>query len=251
MAGFFYFFEGAANAAEAKERLARTELGAEFPDGAGLDWAQVRAGGPGRGDGALAVRGVSADRRGAATWVEVPEMRIGWLPDDPPTPAELEREVLCSGHSVKLNDDRDWTVPVLKLLPQTYGVDAEGRATTRTARRFAELAAAGDRILNWLLKQVEAKDIGREQGVDAADEFLSQIPPDAVLSAEEGLQLAIRALCVNHRITRLEVLALELLDELNVGQVLLALIDWPTIKQVGQEMADASAKKKPAQAPGG
>jgi len=173
--------------------------------------------------------GYFSDRQ---TWEKAPaqDWYIGRMNDEPPTPAELARTEFHPGHIVRLNDGNDWIAPVVRLasgdinLPSALKLNDEGALTPKPLARYEAIIAVASEV--W-------KDMERlAQGEDTS-------------SIETDFDYGIQALALNYHLAAEEVSFLELLTNTLVGQIVLALIDWPTVimltKELDEKKVDAGA----------
>lgn len=145
-----------------------------------------------------------------------------WYKDDLPTPDELARPIdfQLAGRPVRLLDDREWVVPVIRAwgadddgagwelqLPTCLGVDGDGQwCRGEIVPRFAELWRQGMRWAEvWFAGFGEA--MGRERPDDDSTSFQVE------LDAQEQYDLATACLGVNYRLGPVEATVLGLLSE--------------------------------------
>jgi hypothetical protein len=189
-------------------------------------------------------------------WRKVPGARtdkgpcwVGIYPAAPPSPEDLQRLDLLSGHAVKLGDGARWRVPIARaidagaehltyanLLPRAVGVDEDGQWQAEgIVDRYAplwEIATA------WWEARVGAEETDGGVTFDFA-----------------GVNdCALAALAANYRLGKAEVALLGLLDARSVTTILDALIDWPTFevwfkKKVAQQSAGSNSAAGPADSP--
>ncbi|MBN1126922.1 MAG: hypothetical protein JXA82_18110 [Sedimentisphaerales bacterium] len=160
---------------------------------------------------------------------------IGLDNETPPAPHELAREEMLAGHKVILGDGNEWLVPVARqvsggcALPRSLSIGADGQAVTG--------AVIGKLASFW--KQVEAL-------WDDTLILLDMREGEPALTLTDRLKLAVQALSLNYRVTLDEVVLLGLLDTDSLQKVLDAVIDWPTLIEVGKRMAEDKKKDNPA-----
>lgn len=171
-------------------------------------------------------------------WEQDGELWVGHLVDRPTTPELLARSTKISGHAVRLGDGNDWTIPAAYRspemgvwqagLPRAFGVDHDGQWCYGEIKPgYRDLWEAASRFYNaWISLIAKSSD------KDKTDE-------ETTLSLPDELDIASLAIETNYRVGRREISMLGLLDEQTAGQVLLALIDWPTVED------RASKKKQP------
>ena len=172
---------------------------------------------------------------------------VGYQTDARPTPADLLRPDALVGHPVNLGDGNDWTVPIARrliptddnsnllaacMLPKAIDVDDDGNWVEGDIRpRYESLWQVATSW--WNKAHTVDDDEVDDDGVARLRFDLDDIYSGAVV-----------ALQANYRIGQTEVAMLGLLDEINVGQVLEALVDWPTAKAWLAELAEANSSKK-------
>lgn len=212
MAGFLYFVPG--SAAPTKDSL--REIGFDHAELAQLPGCGVNNG-PGEApqgyiftlrpptqpDGATAKLGYYPDKQ---TWVQTHggKMSLGWEPDNPPTPADLQRKDLREGHGVRLHDGAEWLVPVFRTimgettLPTIFSCDSNGTIIRDQVepefRRVWELTT---------------------RYYKAAEEAVTGHLDPELIKAVEMAELACSALAMNYRVSWWECLKLGLLTETN------------------------------------
>jgi hypothetical protein len=142
------------------------------------------------------------------TWTKNPRANhwVGFWNDRPPTEADLRRETTNGVNRPKLGNGEQWVVPTAKLypkgtgLPQTRGIDEEGKVVRRVQPEYEQVMLDGDLVWNHALTG---------EGI-----------PD-----EESFEICVRALAVNYRVGPLEVSLLRLLDDDTETLICWALID--------------------------
>lgn len=102
------------------------------------------------------------------TWTHLdPDKRcwIGWLTDDPPLPADLERNEVVDGYQVKDAHEHHWLVPTLVSvdnprgrLPAAVGWDTNREPVIGVAAKYRELWQRAKLI--WDLCEVSAESTG-------------------------------------------------------------------------------------------
>lgn len=153
---------------------------------------------------------------------------VGRLKDSPIGPDDLKRDRVYEGQAVKLMDGNLWIIPrcfaVLEdrpaTLPQIIDLDEESdRAITRIHPRFEALCrGAFDFWLEWSDQKPDEK---------------------ASLSGEALLQLAIDALAVNYRLSRVEAVGcLSLVGTDQLKSMLRAMIDADEIENFAKAQQD-------------
>lgn len=185
-------------------------LGPLYDEGDTVEWAEVLDGGPDGGSGLLtgfAMQGVPVHLdRHAQTWHalkpegDLPAGRawIGWPNESPPTPDSLARKTQVCGEDLSLADDRDWHIPIARLLPKELGLDGNGRVTAETDRRYKSFYDA-----SW---EVFAKFTTTPQG-------------EIVTDWDSGVAYAVSAIAINYRMVRDLAFMLGLLKETHLWAI--------------------------------
>jgi hypothetical protein len=250
VAGFLYYVPSGTSAATEAD-LAAIGLGEILV--AGTAHCPV-TGGPdggagvvlaGESDGKQRV-GYYPDRQ---TWRQAPGQSwwLGYVTDDKPTPADLQRADAVGGYVVTLEDGNGWTVPVARsmrgngTLPAQLDLSSDGKLMRRPLARFEALCAGAERV--WTYFNCVRDVLSGGGDVTESQDLESQ--------TEQLWPVAIDALGVNYRVGVIEVVALGLLTDQNVVQVWQALIDLITLTEVDADMADAQKKTEPASTPDG
>lgn len=222
MSALLYFFPGAKAGGRALFEAAGLGYAIE---GGGAGAVALTDRGPNGMPGAIVAppspRGRQALPQAAdsARWSEIPGGKawVGWQPDAPPRPEDLERRVTIPGHHVQLADGREWLVPVARRvtgasgLPRAMRWDGVDWSTGEVLPAYAGLWGAAcslwDRLLN----------------VDAqGDHVTVNVECDA----------AAAALAVNYRLGPAEISALGLFTTQAQQQVIGALIDLPALEEL-------------------
>jgi hypothetical protein len=139
-------------------------------------------------------------------------------------PQDLAREQQLKGHWVAMPDEQRWLVPIARrtidteeemtwfnALPQVIGLGEDGQWNTgKVLPRFAPLWEVAVR---WFDAVVGAESTDAETIIDFAN----------------TVDAAVLALSANYRIGKVEASMLGLLTFESAKEVLMALIDWPTI----------------------
>ena len=147
-------------------------------------------------------------RNGKTAWV-------GFTPANRPGPERLARRKTIAGREVELADGNRWPVPVARRidgepgLPRRLEYDGEAWRPGAVLPLYASLFDEAARIFDSLIN------------ADAED--------DAPLTLSDECDLAARALQINYRVGPAEISALGLFDTRTHADVLLAMVDWPTV----------------------
>lgn len=150
---------------------------------------------------------------GRGVWIGV-DRRGTWTPDD------FARSETRSGHKVKLGDGKAWEIPVARLalggsgLPRRRVLTDDGKKVWEVEEQYRALSEFADRAWS----------------------FHAGLP--VVITQEETDEACGRALAVNYRMGETEAIALGLFTDTAVREIVLALIDYPTL------LAAMEAQKK-------
>lgn len=225
MPGFLYFIPTDRKAAAA---ALLKSIGLEYSlAGDQAVSSRYCANGPGSGGGLIVTHNAddldSSYKPDAQTWRKGPSGKffVGRASDAVIGPAHLARAKIYDGTPVRLLDGNDWIVPrcfgLLEnrptTLPHVFDLDDESdRVMARVDPRFDRLCkGAFDFWMEWS-GQAEAKTTG-----------------------EQRLQLAIDALAVNYRLSRIEAVGcLSLLGTDQMALILRAMIDADEIEAFAQ-----------------
>jgi hypothetical protein len=244
MAGFQHFVPNATKVAKAD--LARLGIAHAF-DGEIVTHSVVGIG-PSGTPGMLVADSVRypTERLGyhkdSQTWRKIPgsECWVGFCNDSRPTPNDLIRKRTLPGHPVKLEDGNTWQCPlVLKFdssrtelpfvltLPTTaaYGEDGQWKRGA-IKRQYSDLFDRSMEFFDWWVYGSAIK-----QGEEPEKEYV-EIAFDGLLRAAQ------MAVCVNYAMGPAELTLIEALDEQSALEVMLAAIDWPSVRRI------VDAKKK-------
>lgn len=164
---------------------------------------------------------------------------VGYDTTMPPGPDDLARaDVAIRGYAVKLGDGQPWVIPgcnpmmATPCLPYRRVLNPDGTRTTKVIDRYADFQEQA----NALWERFTALDGDLKA-------FTDELEDDATWP------LAERAISVAYRLGPWEIDALDLLDNLSVGRVLMAVLDIETIAKVVAERAEAQKKRDPAATP--
>ncbi len=164
------------------------------------------------------------------TWRQGPGAKfwIGLDNDAKPGPDDLARPRIISGEHVKLRDGNEWTVPICfsflrgMTLPRTL-VLGEDCQTWKLATLPEFLKLCKDAEMVW-----EAY-----RNPDANGEI--------TIGEMQAPRIAVDALAVNYRIGALEVSMLGLLSNVEMWDILEAMIDKPNLERVAMDYAKKNA----------
>jgi hypothetical protein len=168
------------------------------------------------------------------------DVHVGMWNDARPGPEDLVRTDALAGHNVRLCDGNEWIIPVARGASET---DGELRYAARLPRRI-DLDDEG----RW----VSGKIVDRYRELwDVACAFWDAFTGAGIVRQEGGvavhmdfeemMQGAVTAIAVNYRIGALETAMLGLFDEVNLGEILRAVIDWPVIERFVQKKSSEPA----------
>ena len=227
MAGFLYYVPGA-------DVVTKADLPADLAAVIGKAAIESRGvtSGPDGNPGAvfLVPRGNSIgyypDKQ---TWHKCTDDRwVGWVTEDPPRPADLEREEVIGGHEVELGGEL-YMIPVARSivsgtsLPEALVLGPNGELVREALPQFAQISAAAERVWTEFQREADADD-------------------DAGISDRDAWQIAVDALALNYRLGIHEVSALRLLTTTTTPEVLGALVDLPALAAAVEKRTAASGE---------
>jgi hypothetical protein len=129
---------------------------------------------------------------------------LGYVKDQRPTPAELQRADLCDGEPVILRDGNQWVVPIADYLPKRLTVDpSSGKEVREVAERHRAFVHWADSLYEYFL----------------SDGFAAMLEKDLVVQIPDGLAGVAMALAKNYRVNRDVVDLLELVEEYEAFEV--------------------------------
>jgi len=153
---------------------------------------------------------------------------LGFDPEDPPTPEDLARPRLVSGHTVEMRGGGKWTIPVARSfpvgtgLPQIIVLDETGTVTTETVPEFVDLSRRAEKIWTAMIEAAAAAEEKRAAGDETAVAVWS-------ISFAERFEIAVAALAVNYRLEADEISLLKIMEGIHQDQILYALVDGPAL----------------------
>lgn len=157
--------------------------------------------------------GYFSDRQ---TWFEWDGYWIGWQNDAKPTAQDLVRLESHDGQLIKLADDQEWLIPKVRLFPGGTNLPMSlikdfrsGELRGQILSAYTDLWQRTCAIFDTIMGTTESGNVS---------------VPEAWLTCVLGLSL-------NYHINEAGVSALQLLDTHSYKKVLLAMIDWETIKE--------------------
>lgn len=160
---------------------------------------------------------------------------LGYTKGERPTPDDLKRTDGPGGFPVKLGDGHTWIAPVITALPAAFGL-SDGQIITTHDDRFAGLRDDADRVYRRAMADAVVQNGGEP------DPSVDQI------TREECFDIACRALAHNYRVGRWELASLKAITTDNMASILEALIDLPTIIELGNSISKKNASNN---TPGG
>ena len=170
------------------------------------------------------------------TWLPIAgtAARVGLDPANPPGPDDLVRDDVLGGEFVVLGDGREWLCPTAVLWDTT----AEPITWSSTLARRLALDAEGKVIFAGVVESQQAVWAAAQRIWDAR--IGAKVDGDAVKLAEMSyrdlVDVAVVALGHNYRIGKTEAVGLlGLLDEINLIEVIDALLDWKTFVDWSQK----------------
>jgi hypothetical protein len=168
---------------------------------------------------------------------------LGVMKDDLPTPEGLRRIEQIHGHNVKLEDGKEWTVPLARVfpagtcLPEALILSESGEVIREIIPRYAKFGAKVDRVWKEFQRQLDPDEHTKES--------------NEPLSDQEEFDVAVEALAINYLVSKWEVAKLRLLTTENLTRILYAVIDIPTIREVVASYNESAKKKDIANIAGG
>lgn len=168
-----------------------------------------------------------------------PSILVGWDPESPPAPEELRRDEQLDGHEVELSDGRRWLVPVARYprgdtpLPRRMQWDGKAWGIGEVENRFKGLWAGAERV--WARLMAVAEDLG---------------PSGGEVTIEESSNLAALALSLNYQVGPGELSLLGLLTTSSQEDVVLAVVDYPSITSLIEESNSPGNSDGPGCEPG-
>ena len=238
---FLYFLPGEPKVPD-RERIAAAGLQYAFDDLDEMVPGTISGnGGPDGNPGVVIAAKRTAGRVGyypdVQTWQQIPgsEAWIGYVTAEPPKPADLLRSKPIAGHEVELGDGQRWLVPIA-----SQATEKEGEYAGNVCALTVGLMRDSDG--RWVRGEVADK---HKSLWDLAEPCW-----DALVRGTEGPlrdslpaqgEAAVAVLSGNYRLSDTEVDLLGLLDDKNVTEILLALVDWPTVTELLKKTADTVA----------
>lgn len=170
-------------------------------------------------------------------WEKAPKADywIGYEKDRPVKPDDLLRKEFIAGHTVKLLDGNEWTIPTARSfpmgskLPKALLLGNDGELISEALPKFASISQKADLV--W--KNFVAQQIAKEEGGESEEEGISFV---------EAWKIATEAIGLDHVIGENEISVLRLFSTENVSEMLDALVDMPTV--IAESMARMEANKK-------
>lgn len=228
---FLYYIPNASQGDLTAERLESLGLHRTL-DADRLMVTKIVANGPDGGAGALVEpaggRGTRLDTS-VQTWSRAGGVWVGY--QTRPTPDALRRPECVGGPSVILEDGQAWQVPIARpvasspSLPQVLVLNDTNQLTCSPSPKFAAAVELGDRVFRWFT----------DEGSDA--------------TLRDLFDAAVEILGINYTLGPVEASVLGLLTDRNVVEVCQEFIDWPAMRDIGRELAEAQKKSVPAETP--
>jgi len=203
-------------------------------DGPAITCRGVQRGPDGGAGAVFGVEGVDArympERQ---DWKGAPGTKwgVGYWRSSKPGPADLARPEQIGGHAVRLADGHEWLIPVARYLdggtafPERLQLGPDGQwAQTGTIPQYADICRQAETAWAALSTRLEDDETGTVE-----------------FTLHDEAQLAAQALGVNYRVGPVECSLLGLFDTTAVSAVVLALVDWPSVKA----LTIAEEKKSP------
>ena len=246
MGGFVYYFPKCrlANAAVVKARGLLDVLGTTK-----IESREVHAG-PDKGSGCVVARhgnnGSVQYSPESQTWVGVHDADywIGFDTDTPPSPNDLARDSIISGHFVTLEDGNSWLVPAARIfpdgsaLPQRLMLGPNGELVSTVLPRFAAISRDAERVWESLRAGLVSPSDGKSSSEKDDLKSTEDVEP---LLVTEAWTIAIAALGINYRVGQAEISALGVITTANLKHILEAFVDLPTLLSAAKEFAKKNA----------
>lgn len=167
------------------------------------------------------------------TWHDFGALWVGVETDRPaPTPESLQRARIIRGHRVRLTDQQQWEIPVARAmletptglspaiaLPLQCRIDQDGRWVRDAV--VADYADLWRIACDWWDSFVPSS---RDESAATSTEKTA-----VVFSFDAILSSASTVLSVNYHLPPQAISALGLFDEVSAREILMAVIDWPTV----------------------
>lgn len=164
---------------------------------------------------------------GAGCW-------IGYENGAMPTPEQLKRSKQLTGHDMKLGDGNHWTIPAARrfdegrwqsALPNqmVYDPDANAWKYSGTVQTYQRLWEIAERWWDMLT------DTPNEDGMRHVD-----------ISTEDAVCWATECLQVNYCVGPVECSVMQLWNDSNIGEVLSAVCDLPTLTAWAKKKSDVT-----------
>ncbi|MDD5327415.1 MAG: hypothetical protein PHY02_06325 [Phycisphaerae bacterium] len=153
---------------------------------------------------------------------------VGIINNSVPGEQFLRRYKQLNGHEVELKGEK-WLIPLARMfpegtmLPQTLLIGAGGKVIKETIPQYAEFSRKAETL--W-------EDIQK---------ILGWMEGERKLTEEEKMGLVVDAMAFNYHVAAEEINALKLITTANLFEIYGAIVDLPTIKLLGEEIA---AQKK-------
>ncbi len=223
MAGFLYYFSGASHV---PKRLV-ADLGLALDTGRMSERGVER--GPDNMRGVVACNAVGGPKRigyygDSQTWHRRKDFWIGWQTDDPPTPADLERDGAQIHYSIVLSDKQRWGLPVAKALPSYFGLNENGERVKKYQGPYEALNQMADEC--W--RAIEGQHITLVDFKEIAEERQHEI--------------ASAALAFNYWVGPWELDALALPNRVDRMQIIMVLTDIVSMLADGDEAEEIKKK---------
>ncbi|HEV7301609.1 MAG TPA: hypothetical protein VGN72_19750 [Tepidisphaeraceae bacterium] len=194
----------------------------------------------------------------AQVWKPGPEARywVGLNKGERPGPDDLCRANLIGGEPVKLRDGRAWTVPIARsavggsTLPKELVLSDDGHAWVEAdlAEYFAlsNHAARLFPLFYGIPLVAPASGDGADGEADGEGESTTATEEPPELPWQEATDMAVDAMAINYRLSRIEASMLRLFSTATVRDVLQALVDLPNFRRVmidrrGNELASETS----------
>jgi len=180
--------------------------------------------------------------RSTQTWHKAGSYWLGIETENPPRPADLQRPETIDGYRLRLEDGRDWLIPVARhfekgsVMPRRLCLGPEGEVIFEALPRYARFCTNVELI--W-------RDCRR------LFRMLSEGEEPLTLTDKQVLDFAVEALGVNYRVAIPEAALLQILTTQNMNLILNLVVDLPAYLAVQKDTAEAVKKNDPSSTPDG
>ena len=185
------------------------------------------------------------------TWYKANKGRywIGFENENPVRPQDLARENILPGHYIYLEDGNPWLIPVARhfaegcALPKSIFLNDVGELTEDTLPKYFELSRFAERIFENFCTNTGIVD-ETLMGYGYTGDGFEENPAD--ITFVDLIEWCSKALSLNYRISKWEVSALRLFSTESARLTARAIIDWPRIEKILNDLAKKNLAETPA-----